>query len=87
MTVQRRLAIATRGYRGDIGARYYISEEFSFSQENDFGIDIFEEVSLATIDEVGIIVSSVEEIGVSIDTISVETVSIEIDQDSTSVTL
>jgi len=33
MSLQRQLAIATRGYRGDIGAKYYINESIMLSEE------------------------------------------------------
>lgn len=59
MTVQRRLAIATRGYRGDIGEVFYINEELSLD-EGEVNVNIFETVPVATIEVVSVEVSSLD---------------------------
>jgi len=59
MTAQRRLSIATRGFRGTIGEKFYINEELSLD-EGEVNISIFETVPVATIEVVSVEVSSLD---------------------------
>jgi len=59
MSVQRRIAIATRGFRGDIGEKFYVNEAISLD-EGTFNVDIIETVPVATIEVISVEVSSID---------------------------
>lgn len=59
MSIERRLAIATRGFRGNIGEKFYINEELSLD-EGLVNISIIENVPVATIEVVSVEVSSLD---------------------------
>ena len=53
MSFQRRLAIATRGYRGTFGINNYITEEFTIDQ-GEVGVDIQELLEVASVETLNI---------------------------------
>ena len=59
MTAQRRLAVATRGFRGNIGEKFYINETLTLD-EGQLNVDIIETVPVATIEVVSVEVSSLD---------------------------
>jgi len=59
MTAQRRLAIATRGFRGTFGINNYINEELVLD-EGELNVNILETVPVATIEVVSVEVSSLD---------------------------
>ena len=59
MSAQRRLAIATRGFRGTFGINNYINETLTLD-EGEVNIDILETVPVATIEVVSVEVSSLD---------------------------
>jgi len=59
MTAQRRLAIATRGFRGTFAINNYINEELVLD-EGELNVDILETVPVATIEVVSVEVSSLD---------------------------
>jgi hypothetical protein len=59
MSAERQLAIATRGFRGNIGEKFYINEELTLN-EGEVNVDIFETVPVATIEVVSVEVSSLD---------------------------
>jgi hypothetical protein len=59
MTAQRRLAIATRGFRGTFGINNYINETLTLD-EGQLNVDIIETVPVATIEVVSVEVSSLD---------------------------
>tara|TARA_R110000868_G_scaffold354143_1_gene615428 strand:- start:82 stop:276 length:195 start_codon:yes stop_codon:yes gene_type:complete len=59
MTAQRRLAVATRGFRGTFGINNYINETLALD-EGLVNIDIVETVPVATIEVVSVEVSSLD---------------------------
>jgi hypothetical protein len=61
MSFQRRLALATRGYRGLATVKEYISEEFTLQEL--FQTVNIESNTLSVTDEFSVSVSAVEEIG------------------------
>lgn len=77
MSLQRQLAIATRGYRGDIGAKYYINESIDLVEPGGITVDIFETVPVVSVDEIGVVVSSVENIDLKV-TVNQDTIDIAI---------
>lgn len=59
MSAQRQLAIATRGFRGSFGEKFYINEELSLD-EGQINVNIEEAVTVATIEVVSVEVSSLD---------------------------
>jgi hypothetical protein len=59
MTAQRRLAVATRGFRGTFEVNNYISETLSLD-EGQLNVDIVETVPVATIEVVSVDVLSLD---------------------------
>jgi len=59
MSAARQLAIATRGFRENIGEKFYINEELSLD-EGLVNISIVENVPVATIEVVSVEVSSLD---------------------------
>ena len=59
MSIERRLAIATRGFRGNIGEKFYINEELSLD-EGLVNVNIIETVPVATIEVISVEVSSLD---------------------------
>jgi len=59
MTAQRRLAIATRGFRGTFGINNYINEELVLD-EGELNVDILETVPVASIEIVSVDVASLD---------------------------
>ena len=59
MSAQRQLAIATRGFRGDIGEKFYLNETISLD-EGQINVNIEEAVPVATIEVVSVEVSSLD---------------------------
>jgi hypothetical protein len=59
MTAQRRLAVATRGFRGTFEVNNYINETLSLN-EGELNVDIIETVPVATIEVVSVKVSSLD---------------------------
>jgi len=59
MTAQRRLSIATRGFRGTFGINNYINETLTLD-EGQLNVDIIETVPVATIEVVSVEVSSLD---------------------------
>jgi len=49
VSAQRQLAIATRGFRGSFGEKFYINEELSLD-EGQINVNIEEAVAVATIE-------------------------------------
>mgnify|MGYP000373525500 FL=1 len=66
MTFGRRLAIGTRGYRGNFIENNYINETFTL-QEIFETVDIFNAYPIVELEEIDINVASVQEIGVSVE--------------------
>lgn len=59
MSAQRQLAIATRGFRGSFGEKFYINEELSLD-EGQINVNIEEAVAVATIEVISVEVSSLD---------------------------
>lgn len=59
MSAQRQLAIATRGFRGDFGEKFYLNETISLD-EGQINVNIEEAVPVATIEVVSVEVSSLD---------------------------
>ena len=59
MSAQRQLAIATRGFRGNIGEKFYINEELSLD-EGLVNVNIIETVPVATVEVISVEVSSLD---------------------------
>ena len=59
MSAQRQLAIATRGFRGSFGEKFYINETISLD-EGQINVNIEEAVPVATIEVVSVEVSSLD---------------------------
>lgn len=59
MSAQRQLAIATRGFRGNIGEKFYLNETISLD-EGQINVNIEEAVPVATIEVVSVEVSSLD---------------------------
>lgn len=59
MSAARQLAIATRGFRGNIGEKFYVNEELSLD-EGLVNVDIVETVPVATIEVISVEVSSLD---------------------------
>ena len=59
MSAQRQLAIATRGFRGNIGEKFYLNETISLD-EGLVNVDIVETVPVATIEVISVEVSSLD---------------------------
>ena len=59
MSIERRLAIATRGFRGNIGEKFYINEELSLD-EGLVNVNIIETVPVATVEVISVEVSSLD---------------------------
>lgn len=59
MSLQRQLAIATRGFRGDFGEKYYLNETVEIDTP-EVRVSIIETIPVATIEVVTVEVSSLE---------------------------
>jgi hypothetical protein len=59
VSAQRQLAIATRGFRGSFGEKFYINEELSLD-EGQINVNIEEAVAVATIEVISVEVSSLD---------------------------
>lgn len=59
MSLQRRIAIATRGFRGDFGEKYYLNETVDIKIP-EVNVSILETVPVTTIEVVSVEVSSLE---------------------------
>ena len=59
MSAQKQLAIATRGFRGNFGEKFYLNETISLD-EGLVNVDIVETVPVATIEVISVEVSSLD---------------------------
>jgi hypothetical protein len=70
MNFQRQLALATRGYRGDFGEKYYINEEISLD-EGGLIVDFIDTIQVKSIESISVDVV-VESVGVEVNSIEIE---------------
>ena len=59
MSAARQLAIATRGFRGNIGEKFYVNEELSLD-EGLVNVGIVETVPVATVEVISVEVASLD---------------------------
>jgi hypothetical protein len=59
MSISRQLAVATRGFRGTFGEKFYVNEAISLD-EGTLNVDIIETVPVATIEVISVEVSSID---------------------------
>jgi hypothetical protein len=70
MNFQRQLALATRGFRGDFGEKYYINESISLD-EGTLGITISDTVRVSYIESIKV-EASIESVSVDVRSIEIE---------------
>jgi hypothetical protein len=70
MNFQRQLALATRGFRGDFGEKYYINESISLD-EGTLGITISDTVRVSSIESIKV-EASIESVSVDVRSIEIE---------------
>lgn len=70
MSLDRRLAIATRGFRGDLGSKHYLNEIIQLDQPT-INISTVQEILLNSLEIVSL-TTEVEVISVDISTLEIE---------------
>lgn len=70
MNFQRQLALATRGFRGDFGEKYYINEEISLD-EGDIGVTILDTIRVSSVESIAV-EASIEVISVNVRSLQIE---------------
>lgn len=70
MNFQRQLALATRGFRGDFGEKYYINESISLD-EGSIGITIADTIKVNSVESIAV-EATIESVSVDVRSIEIE---------------